>query len=107
MKKLNTEAGKIPFKTRDAEDLRTYLQTAFSQQLLADGCKPWAKDPEDQATTIWLFPGFWFSHIPEGFRLVDIWGQRGVFDSKELQPLEMEGTLAFGFTRATKIGDLK
>lgn len=85
---------KPPFVSKDAQSLDDFLQGSHPDDLRAAGLRPWALFTFGE---IWLFPGHWFHHIPEGFPLVDIWGQPGFFNSETLDPLTQEDALAFGF----------
>ncbi len=97
----NGEPG--PCVPPDAEffnDLRTMGATALREV----GCRPWndpaSPDPEDQARfggkALWLFPAEWYPHIPEGYALVCLNGEREAFKAGVTDDDMRFGLLAYG-----------
>jgi len=66
--------------------------------LKAIGCQKW-DDPNAEGLVLWLYPGEWYNHIPEGLMMRCIDGtdspmQHGVTDDDTRY-----GALAYGFMR--------
>jgi len=53
-------------------------------------------DERPQTHTLWLFPGTWYQHIPNGFPIVDIFGVLDEFERGKTDDDIRYGCLAFG-----------
>ena len=68
---------------------------------------PWnnTADPDDAEETarlggqLWLFPWQWYDHIPDGYEVVTVCGQRERFEHGRTDDDRRFGCLAFGFVR--------
>jgi len=71
------------------------LKTAPTE-ILADCCMvPW-----DEESKVWLFPGEWYPHIPEGYMVTDINGNDEPFEKGKTDDDIRFGCLSFGFRRS-------
>ena len=63
------------------------------------GLRPWndTHDPDDDiGAPLWLLPGEWYAHLPEGYVFVDIFGNEEVFQRGVTDNDTRFGCLAFG-----------
>lgn len=74
------------------EALRTFDEAALRRRGLAS----WSDDADDPARGLMLFPGPWYSSIPEGYEVVDIFGKKELFKRDKLDNDTRFGFLAFG-----------
>lgn len=87
------------------EDLRKLDRKALREL----GLRPWndptaddsenahdAKDSPLKTYVLMLFPGEWYEHIPEGYKIVDIFGVREVFEAGTTDNDIRFGCLPFG-----------
>jgi len=86
----------------------TKLTSLTRAQLMTLGMRPWARKPlagedEDEATglTLWLFPGEWYSAIPAGLPIVDIFFTEKVFEPGKTDDDIRFGMLGFGILADT------
>jgi hypothetical protein len=63
--------------------------------LKAIGCCPW-DEPNDKGESLWLMPGEWYNHIPEGMPLTCIDGTTEPFKRGETDDDIRFGCLAYG-----------
>jgi len=66
--------------------------------LKAMGCCMW-DEPDEQGDVLWLFPGEWYAHIPEGHIVTDINGQDEPFRRGVTDDDIRFGCLAYGFKK--------
>ena len=62
---------------------------AMSKEMLSVYCQPCDEK-------IWLFPKLFYDHIPDGFQLIDIFGEPEVFKKGVTDSDTCEGFLAYG-----------
>lgn len=78
------------------------LKSMTKDALLQIGMRPWgAKEYEDfnpipGAPTLWLFPAEWYSSIPAGLEVVDIFFNEELFQPDVTDDDTRYGMLAFG-----------
>lgn len=82
------------------------LATAPIPTLREMGLRPWGSIPEGAdgndkpgAPVLYLFPGEWYAHIPEGFEVVDIMGNRKRFEPGVSDNDIRYGCLPYGVLR--------
>ncbi len=68
-----------------------HLRTLTCEELKAIGCGRW-----EEATTLMLFPATWYEHIPAGFEVVDINGDKEAFVPGVTDDDRRFGRLAYG-----------
>lgn len=79
--------------------LKTMSVTALREM----GLRVWGKEEDadynelPNGRTLWLFPHEWYSAIPDGYPILDIWFNEEVFKSGETDDDMRFGCLAFGF----------
>lgn len=83
--------GEVWLYPDDAETLDA-LRSAPKDVLRSTGCRCWKDD-------LWLFPGEWFSCIPEGYPVVNILEEEKSFDPDEMSRDIRFGCLSYGFRR--------
>jgi hypothetical protein len=71
------------------------LARMSSDALWELGCAMW----DDAEETLWLLPGEWYDRIPDGTRLVNIFGDEVVFRKGETNSGIRFGMLAYGFLK--------
>lgn len=64
-------------------------------KLKAIGCCPW-DEPNEKGEALWLLPGEWYNHIPEGMPLTCIDGTTEPFKRGETDDDTRFGCLAYG-----------
>jgi hypothetical protein len=74
------------------------------KKLLQFGLRPWGRKHEHHDGTeygpmLWLFPGEWYEHIPEGFEVVTLRFQRERFTRRETDNDIRFGCLAYGILK--------
>jgi hypothetical protein len=70
------------------------LKMLKPENLKKIGCLIW---DEDRFKTHWLYPYEWFSNIPEGLDVVDIFGETDKFNRENADNDIRYGALSFGF----------
>lgn len=84
----------------DFEELRQMSKSALKELGLQPWNDPFDQEPRDEERfgkqVLMLFPGEWFRHIPEGFKIVDIFGKRERFHKRSTDNDIRFGCLAFG-----------
>lgn len=65
--------------------------------LRAIGCSAW-DEPDANGKQLWLLPGEWYDHIPEGMPLVCIDGKTEPFERGKTDDDTRFGCLAYGIT---------
>jgi len=80
------------------------LATLPDSALKELGLRAWGREFEHDDGTetgpmLWLFPGEWYSSIPEGFPVVDIFFREAAFARGKTDNDVRFGCLAFGITR--------
>lgn len=76
-------------------DVWERLKTLSMDTLKAIGCRPWS-DPDKDGNVLMLFPYEWYGHIPEGFKIKSISGDRELFRHGETDDDKRGGVLAYG-----------
>lgn len=66
-----------------------------TETLKAIGCCPW-DEPNEKGEALWLFPGEWYDHIPEGMPLTCIDGTTAPFKRGETDDDIRFGCIAYG-----------
>lgn len=81
----------------DGPEFFDKLRSLHGLELEDLGCLPWrAEDPLFDGGTLWLFPGSWYSSIPDGFELIDINGERESLCKGRTDNDTRFGCLAYG-----------
>jgi hypothetical protein len=74
------------------------LHTLPEAKLKEIGCMKW-DDPDAEGNVLWLVPGEWYEHIPEGTEMMCISGERELFKRGVTDDDIRCGCLAYGFLR--------
>lgn len=93
-------------------DINTFddLRTMSANALIEMGLRQWNKpgDPEDEGKfdnmTLWLFPAEWYTSIPDGYEIVDIFGHREPFEQGVTDDDMRYGCLAYGILSTNHTG---
>lgn len=73
------------------------IKGAPSAFLRSLGCGLW---DDENGVQHWLYPGEWYRHIPAGYEVLTINGEREPFEPGKTDDRRF-GCLAYGFTRPT------
>lgn len=79
------------------------LELLDAQTLKELGCRPWGREKDargneiEGAKLLWLYPGEWYSAIPNGLSVVDIFYKDDVFELGVADNDIRFGCLSFGF----------
>lgn len=91
----------LPPQTREEWEALSSLDTRTLREL---GLRPWGR-AEDQhgnesGPELWLFPAEWYSAIPEGLSVVDIFFHVNIFEPGETDNDRRFGCLSYGILRS-------
>jgi hypothetical protein len=75
------------------------LKTLNDEELAAIGLQKWS---DDEDGCLWLFPGEWHEHIPEGYEVQTINREYEAFDPEISGDDQRFGMLAYGISPADK-----
>ena len=92
-----TDGRTVPIPLIDFGNLFTLCE----ETLREIGCQKWS-EPDENGEVLWLYPGEWYDHIPDGTTIVDIGGNRELFKRGETDDDRRYGALAYGFMRAAE-----
>ena len=71
------------------------LRNCSRATLKAMGCQAW-DEPDERGKVLMLFPHEWYKLIPSGYEIIDINGERELFQRGVTDDDMRYGTLAFG-----------
>ncbi len=80
---------------QDADEIDA-LKEAPSSILLDIGLRIWTVK---NRIAYWLFPGEWYDHIPDGYEVLDIFGEKEAFRRGRSDDDIRFGCLSYGFAR--------
>tara|TARA_R110002051_G_scaffold257868_1_gene316891 strand:+ start:21714 stop:22124 length:411 start_codon:yes stop_codon:yes gene_type:complete len=96
----------IDFIPQDQKELEAVMSTASKENLIKMGCAIWTSYKEKEDRTYlkkgeyhYLFPGEWYNHLPQGFEMVNIFGEKEKFVPGESDDDIRFGCLPYGFVR--------
>lgn len=106
----------IDFIPKDEAELKVLIESTPQKVLLRMGVCIWAtfeseKEDRDKGESMvgeqylkpgeihYLLPGEWYDSIPEGFELIDIGGEKEIFQKGKTDNDIRFGCLAYGFIR--------
>ncbi len=73
------------------------LKKAPHDILIDMGLRAW-DGAKDGSWKLYLYPHEWYDHIPEGYMVVDIFGEEETFERGVTDDDKRSGVLAFGFS---------
>ena len=71
------------------------LPKLYAPTLKAIGCCAW-DEPDAKGNQLWLFHAEWYSHIPAGFAVTDIFGDTEAFEPGVTDDDRRFGVLSYG-----------
>ena len=97
----------IPFVPHDKNELQGVIETAPKDVLKKMGVGIWSTWKEDDEETDYmskgdihyLFPVEWYDHIPEGFEIISLFGEKEKFEHGKTDDDIRYGCLPYGFIR--------
>lgn len=93
----------IKFIPKGSDEINALISSAPKDVLIKMGVRPWQKWPNEnylkENEVHYLFPGEWYKHIPDGFEIVSISGNKEKFVQGETDDDIRFGCLAYGFIR--------
>jgi hypothetical protein len=89
-----TDGLQVPLPVCDFSRLHELPEAS----LRAIGCQKW-DEPDESGSVLWLYPGEWYDHIPDGLTVTDINGRVEQFKRGETDDDIRYGALAYGFMR--------
>lgn len=97
-----TDGRVIAYFPRTAEEFDA-LKRLPEETLKRLGLGIWERDNE--GAPHWLYPGEWYSCIPEGYEVTDICGEREAFKPGETDDDIRFGCLAYGFIQTAALSE--
>lgn len=93
----------IHYRPASPEEYKA-LHKLDSDSLKKIGCQKWGNitddptsDVDPNAPQLWLFPYEWYDSIPDGTKIIDIFGTEEAFEKGKTDDDMRFGALAFGF----------
>ena len=93
----------IDFIPKGADELQALISSTPRDILSKMGVRVWETYPDGshlkEDEIHYLFPGEWYKHLPEGFEIVDISGNKEKFEHGKSDDDIRFGCLPYGFVR--------
>jgi len=92
---------RVKWVPRSADDLDRLRENATDDELVELCLGRW-RDPDEEGNVLWLFPGEWYEHLPDGYTITTIFGKEEPFKRGETDDDIRFGCLPYGFVRRAR-----